>query len=120
MLGLVIKGHGNVDRAIHDSACRRAAALDDLAGLRRQVLDPHSERPAPAGLYWPGSDGEPRRMFGLGGRTRRCRSDNYRGSALVVTSLVAPAVAVDVQAAVPPQDGGRGDQAVTPQHRGEA
>jgi hypothetical protein len=39
---------------------------DDLAGFLRDVLDPHGERTAPPGLYWPGADPEPRR-YGLGG-----------------------------------------------------
>jgi hypothetical protein len=40
---------------------------DELAAFLRQLLDPHGERTAPPGLYWPGSDDEPRRRFGLGG-----------------------------------------------------
>ena len=40
---------------------------DDLASFLRDVLDPHGERTAPAGLYWPGADDEPRRVYGLGG-----------------------------------------------------
>ena len=40
---------------------------DDLAGFLRQLLDPHGERTAPDGLYWPGADPQPRRTFGLGG-----------------------------------------------------
>jgi hypothetical protein len=40
---------------------------DELAGFLRRVLDPHGERTAPPGLYWPGADDEPRRVFGLGG-----------------------------------------------------
>jgi hypothetical protein len=40
---------------------------DDLAGFLRRLLDPHGERTAPAGLYWPGADPEPPRTFGLGG-----------------------------------------------------
>jgi hypothetical protein len=40
---------------------------DELAAFVSQMLDPHGERTAPAGLYWPSSDGEPRKMFGLGG-----------------------------------------------------
>jgi hypothetical protein len=39
---------------------------DDLAAFLRDVLDPHGERTAPAGLYWP-SDEQPRRRYGLGG-----------------------------------------------------
>ena len=40
---------------------------DDLASFVRELLDPHGERTAPAGLYWPGSDDESRRVYGLGG-----------------------------------------------------
>jgi hypothetical protein len=40
---------------------------DDLAGFLRDVLDAHGERTAPAGLYWPAADDEPRRVYGLGG-----------------------------------------------------
>ena len=40
---------------------------DELAGFLRVVRDPHGERTAPPGLYWPGSDDDPRRRFGLGG-----------------------------------------------------
>jgi hypothetical protein len=40
---------------------------DDLAGFLRDVLDPHGERTAPAGLYWPAADDAPRRLYGLGG-----------------------------------------------------
>jgi hypothetical protein len=40
---------------------------DELAAFLRELLDPHGERTAPAGLYWPGADDEPRRVYGLGG-----------------------------------------------------
>jgi hypothetical protein len=40
---------------------------DELAAFLRGCLDPHGERTAPPGLYWPGPDDEPRRRFGLGG-----------------------------------------------------
>ncbi len=40
---------------------------DDLAAFLRRLLDPHGERTAPVGLYWPGADDEPRQRFGLGG-----------------------------------------------------
>ena len=40
---------------------------DDLAEFLREVFDPHGERTAPAGLYWPDADPRPRRAFGLGG-----------------------------------------------------
>jgi hypothetical protein len=39
----------------------------DLAGFLRDVLDSQGERTAPVGLYWPGTDEEPRRAYGLGG-----------------------------------------------------
>lgn len=40
---------------------------DELAAFLRQLLDPHGERTAPAGFYWPRADSSPREMFGLGG-----------------------------------------------------
>jgi hypothetical protein len=40
---------------------------DELAGFLREVLDPHGERTAPPGFYWPGADTRPHRTFGLGG-----------------------------------------------------
>ena len=40
---------------------------DELAAFLRLVLDPHGERTAPPGLYWPGADARPRGTFGLGG-----------------------------------------------------
>jgi hypothetical protein len=40
---------------------------DELAAFLRLVLDPHGERTAPPGFYWPGADARPRRTFGLGG-----------------------------------------------------
>jgi hypothetical protein len=40
---------------------------DELVAWIRQTFDPHGEPTAPAGLYWPGADDEPRRRFGLGG-----------------------------------------------------
>jgi hypothetical protein len=40
---------------------------DELAAFLRDVLDPHGERSAPLGLYWPGTEDEPRRRYGLGG-----------------------------------------------------
>ena len=46
----------------------RAARLPtELASFLRSVLDPHGERTAPAGLYWPSAAREPRRRYGLGG-----------------------------------------------------
>jgi hypothetical protein len=40
---------------------------DELASFLRELLDPHGERTAPAGLYWPGAHDEPRRTYGVGG-----------------------------------------------------
>ena len=40
---------------------------DDVADFLRDVLDPHGERTAPAGLYWPAAEPAPRPTFGLGG-----------------------------------------------------
>lgn len=48
---------------------------DDLAAWIRQTFDPHGERTAPAGLYWPGADDELRRVFGLGGPDPTALSD---------------------------------------------
>ena len=39
---------------------------DELAAWIRRTFDLHGERSAPANLYWPGADDEPRRAFGLG------------------------------------------------------
>ncbi len=44
-----------------------AELTDELAAFVRRVLDPHGERTAPPGLYWPGADAGPRQAFGLGG-----------------------------------------------------
>ena len=40
---------------------------DELAAWIRRTFDPHGERTAPPGFYWPDADDEPRRAFGLGG-----------------------------------------------------
>ena len=40
---------------------------DELAAFLRRVFDPHGERTAPPGLYWPGADPKPRGTYGLGG-----------------------------------------------------
>ena len=40
---------------------------DELAVFLRGVLDPHGERTAPPGFYWPDADPRPRRTYGLGG-----------------------------------------------------
>lgn len=62
--------------ALLDQLGERASELsDDLAGFLRQLLDPHGERTAPAGLYWPGADNEPRGVYGLGGPDPTARED---------------------------------------------
>jgi hypothetical protein len=58
---------GDVDVLLALLDERAPELSDDLAGFLRSVLDPHGERTAPAGLYWPGADDEPRRAYGLGG-----------------------------------------------------
>jgi len=46
----------------------RAARLPtELASFLRSALDPHGERTAPTGLYWPGAQRERRRAYGFGG-----------------------------------------------------
>ena len=40
---------------------------DDAAAFVRQMLDPHGERTAPAGFYWPDADPEPPQVYGIGG-----------------------------------------------------
>jgi hypothetical protein len=40
---------------------------NDTASFIRQLLDPHGERTAPAGLYWPDAEPRPRQTYGLGG-----------------------------------------------------
>lgn len=40
---------------------------DDLVGFSARCSAPHGEWTAPPGFYWPGSDDEPRRRYGLGG-----------------------------------------------------
>jgi hypothetical protein len=57
---------GDVDVLLGQLDERAPVLPDDLAGFLRDVLDPHGERTAPAGLYWP-SDKQPRRRYGLGG-----------------------------------------------------
>jgi hypothetical protein len=61
----VEKGDVDVLLELLDESARELP--DELAGFLREVLDPQGERTAPDGLYWPGSDDEPRRVFGLGG-----------------------------------------------------
>jgi hypothetical protein len=39
----------------------------ELAAFLRRLLDPHGERTAPANLFWPRAEDEPRRIYGLGG-----------------------------------------------------
>ncbi len=40
---------------------------DDLLEFLRLLLDPHGERTAPANLFWPRAEDQPRRVYGLGG-----------------------------------------------------
>jgi hypothetical protein len=40
---------------------------DDAAEFLRQLLDPHGERTAPIGLYWPDADPDTPPAYGLGG-----------------------------------------------------
>jgi hypothetical protein len=61
----VEKGDVDVLLELLDESARELP--DELAGFLREVLDPQGERTTPDGLYWPGSDDEPRRVFGLGG-----------------------------------------------------
>ena len=58
---------GDVDVLLALLEERTPELSDKLAGFLRQVLDPHGERTAPPGFYWPGADPQPRRTFGLGG-----------------------------------------------------
>ena len=59
---------GDVDVLLGQLDERGELLPDELAGFLRGVLDPHGERTAPPGFYWPGSDDErPRRRYGLGG-----------------------------------------------------
>ena len=44
---------------------------DDLAEFLRRLLDPHGERTAPAGLYWPDAEPKPRQTYGWADRTRQ-------------------------------------------------
>ena len=48
---------------------------DDTASFIRQLLDPHGERTAPAGLYWPDAEPKPRQTYGLGGPDPTARDD---------------------------------------------
>ena len=57
---------GDVDVLLDELDERARVLPDDLAGFLRELLDPHGERTAPPGLYWPG-DAAQRRAFGLGG-----------------------------------------------------
>jgi len=58
---------GDVDVLLELLDERAREFSDELAAFLRQLLDPHGERTAPPGLYWPGSEDEPRRRGGLGG-----------------------------------------------------
>ncbi len=57
---------GDIDVLLELLDERMPELSDELAGFLRQVLDPHGERTAPSGLYWPNTDSRPRRTFGLG------------------------------------------------------
>jgi hypothetical protein len=63
---LAAEDTGDVDVVLEQLGERDPQPPEELAGFVRQLLDPHGERTAPAGLYWPGAD-EPRRVYGLGG-----------------------------------------------------
>lgn len=58
---------GDVGVLLEQLGERAPELPDDLASFLRECLDPHGERTAPAGLYWPGADNEPRPLYGLGG-----------------------------------------------------
>ena len=49
----------DVDVLLEQLGERDPELPDDLAGFLRRLLDPHSERTAPVGLYWPRADQEP-------------------------------------------------------------
>ena len=60
-------GEGDVD-VLLDLLDEHSPELpDELAAFLRRVVDPHGERTAPPGLYWPGAHPQPRGMYGLGG-----------------------------------------------------
>jgi hypothetical protein len=54
---------------------------------------PHGERTAPAGLYWPGADDEPRRRFGLGGAGPDAPIDPSYCVAIMDVAALASAIA---------------------------
>jgi hypothetical protein len=54
---------GDVDVLLAQHGEPAAWQSNNLASFLRSVLDPHGERTAPAGLYWPGADPEPRQRF---------------------------------------------------------
>ena len=58
---------GDIDVLLELLDERTPELSDELAAFLRQVLDPHGERTAPSGLYWPDAGSRPRRTFGLGG-----------------------------------------------------
>jgi hypothetical protein len=45
---------GDVDVLVEQLGERELELPDELAAFMRQLLDPHGERTASAGLYWPG------------------------------------------------------------------
>jgi hypothetical protein len=60
-------GEGDIDVLLDLLDERSPELSDELAAFLCRVLDPHGERTAPPGLYWPGADVRPRRTYGLGG-----------------------------------------------------
>jgi hypothetical protein len=58
---------GDVEVLLGQLGVSAARLPNELASFLRSVLDPHGERTAPTGLYWPGAEPVPRRRYGLGG-----------------------------------------------------
>jgi hypothetical protein len=82
---------GDVDVLLEQLGESEPQLRDDLAGFLHQLLDPHGERTAPAGLYWSGADDAPKRRSGWAARTRprratpqSCRRRNARLSSILV------------------------------------
>ena len=66
---------------------------DDLASFLRSVLDPHGERTAPAGLYWPGADDGLRRVYGLGGPDPTAPCQRQPPARRIAREIVSPRAA---------------------------
>jgi len=64
---------GDVDGLLDQLGEPATELSDEPASFLRELLDPHGERTLRPGVYWPGAGDEPRRTYGLGGRTRRKR-----------------------------------------------